>query len=172
MHNVSDDAVNSGWHAELSTQMSSESCKVEADATEASGSSPPLETVAVYIKEEPQGGGEDIAVKVEPTDSSEKECGSDSGSSRVCAASASRRGSAMNSSDNVKLILAVEKHPAVWDKACSDYKDKNKKVNAWKTICKEVTVNHAEIKDDEAKNNVDSSSAQYQLGSSSVNIEL
>ncbi|XP_018016389.1 uncharacterized protein LOC108673117 isoform X3 [Hyalella azteca] len=73
MHNVSDDAVNSGWHAELSTQMSSESCKVESDATEASGSSPPQEMVAVYIKEEPQDGGEDMAVKVEPIDSSEKE---------------------------------------------------------------------------------------------------
>ncbi|XP_018016388.1 uncharacterized protein LOC108673117 isoform X2 [Hyalella azteca] len=60
----------------------------------------------------------------------------------------------MSSSDNIKLILAVKKHPAVWDTACSDYTDKIEKVNAWKTICKEVTVNYAEIKDDEAKNNV------------------
>ncbi|XP_018010687.2 uncharacterized protein LOC108668069 [Hyalella azteca] len=74
MHNVSDDAVNSSWHAELSTQMSLESCKVEPNATEARCSSP-QETVAVYIKEEPQDGGEDIAVKEEPIDSSEKEAG-------------------------------------------------------------------------------------------------
>ncbi|XP_018013422.1 piggyBac transposable element-derived protein 4-like isoform X2 [Hyalella azteca] len=66
VHNVSDDAVNSSWHAELNSQMSSQSCKVESD--EASGSSP-LEMVAVYIKDEPEDGKEDIAVKEEPIDS-------------------------------------------------------------------------------------------------------
>ena len=56
----------------------------------------------------------------------------------------------MSATDNEKLIIAVEKHPAVWDSACSDYKDRLKKVNVWKSICGEVAENYSEIEDDQA----------------------
>ncbi len=36
----------------------------------------------------------------------------------------------MTAINSESLITTVEKHPAVWDTACTDYKDRQKKVNA------------------------------------------
>ncbi len=58
----------------------------------------------------------------------------------------------MTAINSESLITAVEKHPAVWDTACTDYKDRQKKVNAWTSICEDVE-NFADI-EDRAKNDI------------------
>ena len=60
----------------------------------------------------------------------------------------------MTAINSESLITPVEKHPAVWDTACSDYKDRQKKVNAWISICEDVVENFEDIEEDRAKNDI------------------
>ncbi len=56
----------------------------------------------------------------------------------------------MTAINSESLITAVEKHPSV----CTDYKDRQKKVNAWTSICEDVVENFADIEEDRAKNDI------------------
>ena len=60
----------------------------------------------------------------------------------------------MNSIDSEALIAAVEKHPIIWCTANKDYKDRQKKINVWKSICEEVVDNFATIEEDRNKQDI------------------
>lgn len=42
--------------------------------------------------------------------------------------------------NNTELMDAVRKYPAIYDKAAPEYKDRNKKSNAWKNVADSLNV--------------------------------
>lgn len=53
--------------------------------------------------------------------------------------------------DSEILISLVQDKPEIWDKAIEDYKNRNKKTEAWRSICAQLKENFENLSDGERK---------------------